>query len=79
MIRTSFFLTMTWTCFISSPLTEAIAPLAITHVTLGGIINQDSDDTLAFTPDRNTVFFDRSDESGIQRFSLSPWVQAHRQ
>lgn len=29
-------------------------------VTLGGIIHPDSDDTLAFTPDGNTVFFDRS-------------------
>lgn len=31
-----------------------------TLVTLGGIIHSDSDDTLAFTPDGNTVFFDRS-------------------
>lgn len=30
-------------------------------MTLGGIIHADSDDTLAFTPDGNTVFFDRSD------------------
>lgn len=30
-------------------------------VTLGGIIHSDSDDTLAFTPDGNTVFFDRSE------------------
>ncbi|MGH8199027.1 MAG: hypothetical protein ACREVO_01455 [Steroidobacteraceae bacterium] len=29
-------------------------------VTLNGIIHSDSDDTLAFTPDGNTVFFDRS-------------------
>ena len=29
-------------------------------VTLGGILHPDSDDTLAFTPDGNTVFFDRS-------------------
>lgn len=29
-------------------------------VALGGIIHADSDDTLAFTPDGNTVFFDRS-------------------
>jgi len=29
-------------------------------VTLAGIIHSDSDDTLAFTPDGNTVFFDRS-------------------
>lgn len=32
-------------------------------VTLGGIIHPDSDDTLAFTPDGNTVFFDRSEGS----------------
>ena len=30
------------------------------RVALGGIIHSDSDDTLAFTPDGNTVFFDRS-------------------
>ncbi|MEW9571591.1 hypothetical protein ABQJ54_07495 [Rhodanobacter sp. Si-c] len=30
-------------------------------ITLGGIIHSDSDDTLAFTPDGNTVFFDRSE------------------
>ena len=30
-------------------------------VLLDGIIDQDKDDTLAFTPDGNTVFFDRSD------------------
>ncbi|HEX3986064.1 MAG TPA: hypothetical protein VHX13_05570 [Acidobacteriaceae bacterium] len=30
-------------------------------VTLNGILNSDSDDTLALTPDGNTVFFDRSE------------------
>lgn len=30
-------------------------------LTLGGIIHPDTDDTLAFTPDGNTVFFDRSE------------------
>ncbi|MGH8289988.1 MAG: hypothetical protein ACREV7_13350 [Steroidobacteraceae bacterium] len=30
------------------------------RVTLGGIIRPETDDTLAFTPDGNTVFFDRS-------------------
>jgi len=35
-------------------------PSSATPVTLGGIINQDSDDTVAFTPDRKTVFFDRT-------------------
>ena len=32
-----------------------------TPITLAGIIHSDSDDTLAFTPDGNTVFFDRSE------------------
>lgn len=37
------------------------APLgSASPVTLDGIIHPDSDDTLAFTPDGNTVFFDRS-------------------
>lgn len=34
---------------------------APTRVDLNGIINPDSDDTLAFTPDGRTVFFDRSE------------------
>jgi hypothetical protein len=33
------------------------------RVSLGGIIHADTDDTLAFTPDGNTVFFDRSEGS----------------
>ena len=33
---------------------------AATAITLAGIIHSDSDDTLAFTPDGSTVFFDRS-------------------
>jgi hypothetical protein len=37
-----------------------IAAQVATPVTLDGIIQSDSDDTLAFTPDNNTVFFDRS-------------------
>jgi hypothetical protein len=36
-------------------------PSAPERVSLDGIINADSDDTLAFTPDGNTVFFDRSE------------------
>lgn len=32
-------------------------------ITLNGIIHPDSDDTLAFTPDGDTVFFDRSEGS----------------
>lgn len=62
MTRTSFFIVMTCICFMScaATATQMVAPAA-TLMTLGGIIDQDSDDTLAFTPDRNTVFFDRSD------------------
>lgn len=42
-----------------APAAEVIAP-APQAMTLDGIIHSDSDDTLAFTPDGNTVFFDRS-------------------
>ena len=63
MFRTSFFLALPC-LFLMSSLSAAreIEPVAVTPVILGGIINQDSDDTLAFTPDRNTVFFDRSED-----------------
>lgn len=44
----------------SHSLAAELATLAPQAVTLGGIIHPDSDDTLAFTPDGNTVFFDRS-------------------
>lgn len=44
----------------SHNLAAELATLAPQAVTLGGIIHPDSDDTLAFTPDGNTVFFDRS-------------------
>jgi hypothetical protein len=37
------------------------APATLQPVTLGGILHADSDDTLAFTPDGATVFFDRSE------------------
>ena len=45
-----------------APLASNAAPATATPrlITLGGIIHSDSDDTLAFTPDGNTVFFDRS-------------------
>jgi hypothetical protein len=44
---------------------SAAAPIATMPelVTLDGILHPDSDDTLAFTPDRNTVLFDRSEGS----------------
>jgi len=49
-------------CFLSFRVAASeIVPLSVTPVTLGGIIHQDSDDTPAFLPDGNTVFFDRSD------------------
>lgn len=38
-----------------------IVPPSVAPVSLGGIINQASDDTPAFTPDGKTVFFDRSE------------------
>ncbi|MBD8874602.1 hypothetical protein [Rhodanobacter sp. DHB23] len=38
-----------------------VATAAPQPVTLDGILHADSDDTLAFTPDGNTVFFDRSE------------------
>jgi hypothetical protein len=57
MIRLSL---VTFAVAISQPAFAADAPQA-TPVTLDGIIHPDSDDTLAFTPDGNTVFFDRSE------------------
>lgn len=49
-------LALTSSAFASPP-----AAASATPVTLGGILHADSDDTLAFTPDGNTVFFDRSE------------------
>jgi hypothetical protein len=46
-----------------SPLAFAADAVKAEAVTLDGIIHADSDDTLAFTPDGNTVFFDRSEGS----------------
>jgi hypothetical protein len=40
---------------------EVIVPAqALQKVSLDGVIDQDNDDTLAFTPDEKTVFFDRT-------------------
>jgi hypothetical protein len=62
MIRTAFFLALPCICFVGFAKSAAqITPRSVTPVTLGGIINQDSDDTPAFTPDGKTVFFDRSE------------------
>jgi hypothetical protein len=61
MNRPAFFLALPCLSLISLSAAREIEPVAVTPVTLGGIINQDSDDTLAFMPDRNTVFFDRSE------------------
>ncbi|HKR76133.1 MAG TPA: hypothetical protein VJR95_05670 [Rhodanobacter sp.] len=58
--------TMTRCCLAASLLLATAGIQAATTaavpqpVTLGGILHPDSDDTLAFTPDGNTVFFDRS-------------------
>ena len=57
MIRVSFAVLVLATALSSS----AVAADAAKPVTLDGIIHADSDDTLAFTPDGNTVFFDRSE------------------
>lgn len=48
---------------VAAALSAAPHPLGVdpVKVTLGGIIHDDSDDTPAFTPDGNTVFFDRSE------------------
>src|SRR3984957_15835876 len=47
----------------TSAVFAAAAPAAPAIVDLGGILNADSDDTPAFTPDGNTVFFDRTSGS----------------
>lgn len=46
-----------WTipCVLAAQALQTMTP-----ITLAGTIHSDSDDTLAFTPDGNTVFFDRS-------------------
>lgn len=54
--------------FAASPSHSAVSAAipttsALQRVSLDGIINSDTDDTLAFTPDRSTVFFDRSEGS----------------
>ena len=60
MIRTAFFLSLLCICCVGSANSAAKITPSVTPVTLGGILNKDSDDTLAFTPDGKTVFFDRS-------------------
>ena len=57
MIRVSF--AMLAIALSTAP--AAFAADGAVPVTLNGIIHPDSDDTLAFTPDGNTVFFDRSE------------------
>lgn len=60
-IACSFCLAAAAPCFASSHSSPGAASgAAPAPITLGGIIHPDSDDTLAFTPDGNTVFFDRS-------------------
>lgn len=46
--------------FIASAFAADSPPAQPRAVTLDGIIHSDSDDTVALTPDGNTVFFDRS-------------------
>ena len=58
----------------------ATAPASLEKMSLDGVINQDSDDTLAFTPDGNTVFFDRSEGSHktimVSRHMAGRWTPA---
>jgi hypothetical protein len=65
MIRSALYLVMTCVFYLCSyPLLQAnasqIAPPTATSVTLDGIIDQQNDDTVTFTPDGATVFFHRS-------------------
>jgi hypothetical protein len=46
---------------VTSLAPRVLVAQAAVAVTLDGILSADSDDTLAFTPDGNTVFFDRSE------------------
>lgn len=57
MIRATFALLLTAT--VSSVAVPQPSPMQ--KVTLDGIINDETDDTLAFTPDGKSVFFDRSE------------------
>jgi len=60
----SFFVILSGTIGATPSALNAETPTQIAiPVSLGGIIHSDSDDTLAFTPDGDTVFFDRSEGS----------------
>jgi hypothetical protein len=63
MVICSLCVVMCSVCF--APLCSASGPRTSVPelMTLDGVIHSDSDDTLAFTPDGNTVFFDRSEGS----------------
>jgi hypothetical protein len=50
-------------CCLLHAASAAVSGTTPRRVTLGGIIDQNTDDTLAFTPDGRTVFFDRSQGS----------------
>jgi hypothetical protein len=77
MSRTALFCVLPLVYFIASTsVAGEIAPVAVAPMTLGGVINQDSDDTLAFTPDHNTVFFDRS-EGKHKTIMVSNRVKGH--
>lgn len=66
LIRTLFFAVVVCLCYLSSlgfasrAAASAVKPSSATPVTLDGILDKENDDTLAFTPDGDTVFFDRS-------------------
>ncbi|HEY5338420.1 MAG TPA: hypothetical protein VIJ85_09470, partial [Rhizomicrobium sp.] len=59
-----------------TPFAASAAETAATPMTLDGIIHPGSDDTLAFTPDGNTVFFDRS-EGPHKTVMISHRVDGH--
>jgi hypothetical protein len=77
MIRTALPIVIVSIALMSSraPALETV-PLSVTPMTLGGIINQDIDDTLAFMPDGKTVFFDRS-EGAKKTIMVSHRIKGH--
>lgn len=60
----------------SAPSTTKTVVAIPEPVSLGGIIHPETDDTLAFTPDGNTVFFDRS-EGKHKTIMVSHKVNGH--
>jgi WD40-like Beta Propeller Repeat len=63
LIRSPFLLVLPCLSLMSSlSVAKQSVPSSASPVTLDGIIDQENDDTLAFTPDGKTVFFDRSED-----------------